>query len=298
MWESEKHLVLTQINFNLNNLFKTMTKIVSETDSEKCNICHNTPKETENRELILKIIEDKLKYEDLDRNEWRCSDTESEDGNVKCCSVCKKNFSSNMKKSNTIKEKYKPTDNSGNNYGAINPVVVINVFRDEDQEQIEKGGIINEAFLNEDETRFDLRIIPEVEEKVSDVSLKVEGETSFISNYSDKWRNSSKKSMSSVMSHNSIHMKTMTPSRRRSSAITSNSSEKRRESLRNMIFGDPELSLRRFSQDIRSTADKKEFIDEYETYKVVILQVFIPFLIAGKDLRDVLFLRSLLFLIN
>ena len=215
-----------------------MTKFVSEmTDNEKCNNCHNnSPKGFENRELILKIIEDKIKGQDSLQNEWRNSDTDSEDGNIKCCSVCKKKYTPDMQMIHTTNEKYKPMDspsiNPSNNYGSINPVVVINVFKDENQEQIEKGGIINEAFLNEDETHFDLRIIPEVyeETELPSGSLKVD--------------------------------------------ITSD-----------MAFGDPELSLRRFSQDIRSTADKGEFDDEYETYKVIFLQVFVPFLIAGKHLH-------------
>jgi len=54
---------------------------------------------------------------------------------------------------------------------------------------------------------------------------------------------------------------------------------KRRGSNRNMLFGDPELSERRFSQDIRT--NDKGFIDDYETLRVIFLQVFVPFLIAG-----------------
>ena len=262
-----------------------MTKLVSETgDNEKCNNCDDSMKKIENREIILKIIEDKLKSQESNQNECKQSDTDSEEGCVKCCSVCKRKYSPEMQKINSVNEKYRPNDTSTNNYGSINPVVVINIFKDEDQEEIEKSGVINEAFLNDDETKYDLKIIPEVEEENDGKeSLKIENQTNKETTLGrmDKWRTASKRSMASVYSHNSWHSRTVTPSRRRSSALTSNASEKRRESLRNMIFGDPALCNRRFSQDLRSTFDKKEFVNEQETYKVMFLQVFVPFLVAG-----------------
>lgn len=256
-----------------------MTKLVSETvDNEKCYNCDDSLKKIENRELILKIIEDKLKSQESRPNEWKQCGSDSEDGSDKCCSVCKRKFSAE------IHEKYRPMETSTNNYGSINPVVVINIFKDDDQEQIQKSGVINEAFLNDDETKFDLKIIPEVEEEIDGKeSLKIENPNNREPTLGrhEKWRTASKRSMASVYSHNSWHSRTITPSRRRSSALTSNASEKRRESIRNMLFGDPVLCNRRFSQDLRSNFDKKELVNEQETYKVMFLQVFLPFLVAG-----------------
>ncbi|CAG2163432.1 unnamed protein product [Oppiella nova] len=251
-----------------------MTKLAA--DPTKCDNCVDDREPLDSQqELILKIIKDKFN----ECNEFRNSDIESDKESVKYCCVCKKFIPE------FHKYKLKDSVNPTNTYGTINPVVVINIFKDEDADHIPIGGVINEAFLNnEDDTRFDLRIIPEVDEEYqSDPTLErpaSRGDTPF--GHSDKWRTSSKRSMVSMKSHNSTQLRTMTPSRRRSSAITSNSSEKRRESIRNMLFGDPELSLRRFSQDIRSTVnEEKKLSDEYETYKVIFLQVFVPFLIAG-----------------
>lgn len=242
-----------------------MTKLIAESDPEKCVNCIKW----ENQELILKKVKEELIKKRL--CEVNKPEDVSTDETIKC-SVCKENFSPRVQKS-YFNNKLKNMDISANTYGSINPVVVINIVENNEgiDANVENGGVINEAFYVED--------IPELDEDIDPNNLEKEAEDkeNGIYNASDKWRTSSKRSMSSVVSSTSTHIKT--PTRRRSSAQASNASQKRRESIKNMLFGNPGLSGRRFSQDIR--INEKDIPEEDETLKVIFLQVFVPFLIAG-----------------
>jgi solute carrier family 41 len=249
-----------------------MTKLIAESDPEKCVNCIKW----ENQELILKKIKQELIKKRLNEVN-KPEDVSTEDETIKC-SVCKENFSPRVQKSYCMNNKLKNMDISANTYGSINPVVVINIVENNEANHkidvnVENGGVINEAFDIEED-------IPEFEEDIDPNNLdkETEDKEDVIYNASDKWRTSSKKSMSSVVSSASTNIKIPTR-RRRSSAQPSNGSQKRRESIRNMLFGDPGLSGRRFSQDIR--INEKDIPEEDETLKVIFLQVFVPFLIAG-----------------
>ncbi|XP_054163902.1 solute carrier family 41 member 1-like [Oppia nitens] len=262
-----------------------MTKLGTDSDMlDKCDNCGKKDDNNEtNRESMSKINENQLKEEDNNELKNIVITEGVEECDVRCCGICGKNISS--EDNSSAKQPIKNSTNTTNTYGSINPVVVINIFKDEDP-HIGMGGVINEAFLNEDDTRYDLKIIPEVEEEDSIKNQNIEHLSKGELPFRQSWRTSSKRSMSSMLSHishNSSQFRSHTPSRRRSSAVTSNASEKRRDSIRTMLFGDPGLSLRRFSQDIRNTYpnENKEFNGEIETYKVIFLQVFLPFLIAG-----------------
>lgn len=236
----------------------------------QCDKCHTI-------QPIFKIIHAELKRGD-EKNEADNVVGNSSD----YCAVCEEELL-------TRKEELLNSRNDGNivRYSTDSPFVAINILRSESDDKknnnfpklADDNGIANQAFEEEDEA-----LHTEENEKKSN-------KTSFLGLSSKcgfdvftrplEWNKSVVKSSGSIRSNGSSRVKATSMRKRRATLNSLAENDKRRESIKNMLFGDPNFA-RRFSQDLHKLNRQETTDDSDETLKVIFLQVFIPFLIAGK----------------